>query len=137
MSGPRGTASWRRILIVATTATAMALLLLVATAGAHKRTFETTLQFKKPETVSSTVNTYEGRVISEKKRCVRDRKINVEAFDTRIAQAFSTFTGTWAVQGPRPPKGTTLVAFTPKKFLKKSKKHRHKCASDFAEKKAP
>ena len=119
-------------------ALALGAVVLADATSAHKRTYETTLQFKVRK-ASEGVNTYEGRVISERARCERDRAVHVDAFDTRIASTRSLIDGSWTVTGSsaHPPKGTTLIAFTPRKFLKRSKKHRHKCASDFAERKAP
>ena len=117
---------------------ALAAFVLADVASAHKRIYETTLQFKVKE-ASPGVNRYEGRVVSEKARCEGDREVHIDAFDVRIATAVSLVNGDWAVTGDsaHPPKGTTLIAFTKGKFLKRSKKHRHKCASDFAERKAP
>ena len=108
------------------------------TAGAHKQTYETSLTFQ-AKSASPTVNEYSGQVNSERAKCERYRVVNVDAFDVRIATAISLVTGEWSVQqsAPLPPKGTTLIAFTPKKFIKRNDEHRHKCASDFAEKKAP
>jgi hypothetical protein len=119
-------------------AMALGVLLLTGPASAHKRTFETTLQFK-VRAVSDGLNQYEGRVVSDRAKCERKRKVHVDAFDIRIASTVSLASGSWAALGgtAHPPKGTTLIAFTPRKFLKRSRKHRHKCASDFAEKKAP
>jgi len=124
---------WTVALIVA----ALGLTLLLSTASAHKRSFETTVQLK-TTAVTDTVLQFEGRVVSDRAKCKRYRSVFVDAFDTRIAEATSLINGDWLVQaGPRPPKGTTLIAFSPRKFLKRSKKHKHKCESDFAEKKAP
>ncbi len=119
-------------------ALALGAVVLADAASAHKRTYETTLQFK-VRGASAGVNTYEGRVISERAKCESDRAVHIDALDTRIATAVSLLNGDWSVTGSsaHPPKGTTLIAFTPREFLKRSKKHRHKCASDFAERKAP
>jgi len=127
-----------RRFVVLGLALALGAVALADVASAHKRIYETTLQFKVKE-ASPGVNQYEGRVVSERSRCEAGRAIHIDAFDTRIASAVSLLNGDWAVTGDsaHPPKGTTLIAFTKGKFLKRSKKHRHKCASDFAEKRAP
>ncbi len=112
--------------------------LFAGTAGAHKRIYETTLTFQ-AKSASPTVNEYSGKVESERAKCERYRTINVDAFDTQIATATSLINGDWLVQqsASLPPKGTTLIAFTKGKVLKRNDDHRHKCSSDFAEKKAP
>ena len=128
----------RRGFVALSLAMALGMLVFTGSASAHKRTYETTRQFKVQE-ASPGVNQYEGRVVSERAACVGGREVHIDAFDTRIASALSLSNGDWSVLGDsaHPPKGTTLIAFTKGKFLKRSKKHRHKCASDFAEKKAP
>lgn len=126
-----------RAIVTLALAAALVAAVTAGTAAAHKVTFESKLQLK-VAALSDTVNQYSGKVTSDRSKCVRFRRVNVTAFGAQIATATTLISGSWLVQAsPRPARGTELIAFTPRKFLKRSKKHKHKCASDFTERKAP
>jgi hypothetical protein len=116
---------------------ALAFSIACASASAHKVTYSTTLQLK-VKSVDATTTEYSGKVTSESSRCLAGRTVEVTANGALIATATTLANGDWlATSAPPPAKGTTLIASTPRKFLKRSKKHRHKCASDLTERKAP
>jgi hypothetical protein len=105
-------------------------------AGAHKIRFETNLQFK-IDVLSDTQVTYSGRIESPRATCEVGRIVNVTQAGAVIATTTTDFAGNWTVVDSKPPKGSDVTVFTPKKVLKKSRKHRHKCAPDTATRKVP
>lgn len=125
----------RPLAILASAAAVLVLSMAVGSAGAHKVGFETNLQLKVSE-LSRTVTQLSGKVVSPKGKCVRGRAVNVSINGLFVGRVFSTFNGFWLLNVSKPAKGSTVVAFTPKKFLKKSRKHKHKCRPDSSQKKA-
>jgi hypothetical protein len=105
-------------------------------AAGHKVLFDTNLQLK-IDTLNETQDTFSGKVTSTRARCEVGRLVNVMHAGVTIATATTDLAGNWTVVGPRPPKGDDVTAFTPKKILKKSRKHRHRCARDIVTHKAP
>jgi len=105
-------------------------------AAGHKVVFDTNLQLK-IDTLTDTQDTFSGKVTSTRARCEVGRLVNVTHAGVTIAQATTDLAGNWTVVGPRPPKGDDVTAFTPKKILKKNRKHRHRCAPDITTHKAP
>jgi hypothetical protein len=103
--------------------------------SAHKRTYESTLQLK-IDPIDTTTSLYSGRVSSDRAKCENGREVTVSVGGSAIAGATTALGGAWSVVGPTQPKGTTITATMPRKFLKRSKKHKHKCASDFVERRA-
>jgi hypothetical protein len=95
-------------------------------ASGHKVTHATNLQLKL-DTLNDTTEQYSGKVTSTKGACKAGRTITITAAGVAVASTVSGATGDWAVTGPVPAKGTQITASTPKKFLKRNKKHRHKC----------
>jgi antitoxin (DNA-binding transcriptional repressor) of toxin-antitoxin stability system len=95
-------------------------------ASGHKVTYASNLQLKL-ETLNNTTEQFSGKVTSTKAACKAGRTITITQAGTPIATTVSNVSGDWAVTGPVPPKGTEITASTPKKFLKRNKKHRHKC----------
>jgi hypothetical protein len=93
----------------------------------HKVKYPTSLQLK-IDSVNDTTDVFSGKVTSTKGACVVARQINVSANGVLLATTFSSIDGSWTVTGPKQTKGTDVTAFTPKKILKKNRKHRHKCA---------
>jgi hypothetical protein len=91
----------------------------------------------KIDTLNDTQDTFSGKVTSTRARCEAGRVVNVTHAGVTIATATTDLAGNWTVVGPRPPKGDDVTAFTPKKVLKKSRKHRHRCARDIVTHKAP
>lgn len=135
--GSEGKLARTRLLWVLATASALTLSLGLGTATAHKRTYESNVQVK-ADAVSDTVLGLSGKVTSDRAGCAAGRTVSITANGVEIATATTLINGDWSAQAtPRPPKGTALIASTPRKFLKRSKHHKHKCASDFSERKAP
>jgi len=135
--GSRGKAVRMRLLGALATASGLALSLGIGTATAHKFAYESNVQVK-ADAVSDTVLGLSGKVTSDRAKCVSGRTITITANGVEIATATTLANGEWSAQAtPRPPKGTTLIATTPRKFLKRSNRHRHKCESDFSERRAP
>lgn len=130
-------AAMRQVAVVAALALTLLLVLMAGTAGAHKRIVETNLQLKLDPS-GNTVLPLSGKLTSERDRCEGGRTVNVTVNGALVATTTTLVNGDWFAQlSPRPAKGTTLIASTPGKFLKRSTKHRHKCASDFAERRVP
>jgi hypothetical protein len=101
----------------------------------HKVTYPTTLQLK-IDSVNDTTDQFSGKVTSTKAACTVGRTITVFESGVPVATTISNVAGDWAVTGPKAPKNTDVTATTPKKFLKKNKKHRHKCAAAATTRKA-
>ena len=105
-------------------------------AAAHKVVFATNLQLKIDE-LNTTQDTFSGKIESIRARCEVGRVVTVTHAGVTIATATTDLAGNWTVVGPKPPKRDDVTAFTPKKILKKSRKHRHRCAPDITTRKAP
>jgi hypothetical protein len=105
-------------------------------AAGHTVTFDTNLQLK-IDTLNDTTDTFSGKVTSRRAACEVGRTIFVTHAGATIATATTDAAGNWTVTGPRPPKGDDVTAFTPKKILKKNRRHRHRCARDVTTHKAP
>ena len=105
-------------------------------AAAHKVVFATNLQLKIDE-LNATQDTFSGKIESTRARCEVGRVVTVTHAGVTIATATTDLAGNWTVVGPKPPKRDDVTAFTPKKILKKSRKHRHRCAPDITTRKAP
>jgi hypothetical protein len=101
-------------------------LVLALPAIGHKITYPTNLQLK-ADTLNDTTEQYSGKVTSTKGACKPGRTIIIFQSGAAIATTVSNVSGDWAVTAPVPPKGTIITASTPKKFLVRNKKHRHKC----------
>jgi hypothetical protein len=108
----------------------------VGPASAHKVRHDTNLQLR-IEALNDTQDTFSGKVESQRDACERGRSIIVTHAGVTIATATTDLAGNWTVVGPRPPKRDDGTAFTPKKVLKKNRKHRHRCAADITTRKAP
>ena len=126
----------RTKLAVASAALCAIALSVALPASGHKITFDTHMQFKL-ETASDTTDTFSGKVVSVRARCEAGRTIFISHAGVTIATATSDPAGNWTVTGPRPPKGDDVTAFLPKKFLKKNRRHRHRCARVVVTHKAP
>jgi hypothetical protein len=111
-------------------------LALTPLASGHKVKYPTGLQLK-IDSVDTATAQYSGKVSSTRGACVVARTINVSANGVLLATTFSNIAGDWNVTGPKQAKGTEVTAFTPKKILKKNRKHRHKCAAALNTRKAP
>jgi hypothetical protein len=123
----RRSSTGRRLrLALLTVAVCVAGLALVLPAIAHKVTYATNLQLKL-DTLNDTTEQYSGKVTSTKGACKAGRTITISAAGAPVASTVSGVGGDWAVTAPVPAKGTVITASTPKKFLVRNKKHRHKC----------
>lgn len=122
-----GRAGRRRAIAAALGAVAM-MALAVTPASAHKQGWDTNLQVK-VDVLNATTTQYSGDVRSEKPACERYREITVTTGGVAVATAISDIAGNWLVfvNGPPPAKNQDVIASTPKKFLKRNSKHRHKC----------
>jgi hypothetical protein len=127
--------SWIRLGVLASVMAAIGLAVALPASG-HKVVYDTHLQFK-IDTLNDTQDTFSGKVTSTRARCEVGRIVNVTHAGVTIATATTDLAGNWTVVGPRPPKGDDVTAFTPKKILKKNRKHRHRCAPDIQTHKAP
>jgi hypothetical protein len=109
-------------------ATAAALALIVAPASGHKRAYDTSLQLK-VDGLTATTTQYSGSVKSEKGACERNRTITITTAGVEIGQVVSDGAGNYSivVTGPPPAKNQDVIASTPKKFIKRNSKHKHKC----------
>jgi hypothetical protein len=105
-------------------------------ASAHKVRYDANLQLR-IEVLNDTQDTFSGKIESQRDACERGRTINVTHAGVTIATAITDLAGNWTVVGPRPPKRADVTAFTPKKVLKKNRKHRHRCAAEITTRKAP
>jgi hypothetical protein len=129
-SGPK----LRRIAAAAALAALIGALFVTVT-SAHKRSYDSTLQLRIAP-VDAATSLYSGRVNSDRAKCESGRTVTVAVGGSVIVGATTAPGGTWSAVGPSQPKGTTVTATMPRKFLKRSKKHKHKCTSDFVERKA-
>jgi hypothetical protein len=111
-------------------------LALALPAAGHKVVHDTHLQLKIDAT-SDTQDTFSGKVTSARAACTVGRTVAITHAAVTIATATTDLAGNYTVIGPRPPKGDDVTAFTPKKVLKKNRKHRHRCAPDIQTHKAP
>jgi hypothetical protein len=111
-------------------------LALALPATGHKVRYDTNLQLK-IDILTDTSDTFSGKVTSQRAACTRGRVITVTHAGVPIATATSDLAGNWTATGPRPPKGDDVTAFTPRKVLKKNRKHRHRCVADVVTHKAP
>jgi hypothetical protein len=114
--------------LVVALATVAALALIVAPASGHKKAYDTSLQLK-VDGLTATTTQYSGSVHSTKGACERNRVITITTLGVAIAQVTSDAAGNYTVTvtGPPPAKNQDVVASTPKKFLKRNSKHKHKC----------
>jgi hypothetical protein len=116
------------IRLAATVAAVCALgLALALPAIGHKVKYPTNLQLK-IDTINDTTDQFSGKVTSTKAACIKGRTISVSQAGVLIGTTVSNFAGDWVLTGPKVPKNTDVTATTPRKILKKNKKHRHKCA---------
>src|SRR5215207_9947827 len=76
----------------------------------------------KIEIVNDTTDSFSGRVVSDKAKCVPGRIINITHNGVLIATATTDAAGNFTVNGPRPPKGDDVVAILTKKILRKNRK---------------
>jgi hypothetical protein len=124
-----------RLVVLAGLAAAVAAAIALP-AAAHKVVFATNLQLKIDE-LNTTQDTFSGKIESTRARCEVGRVVTVTHAGVTIATATTDLAGNWTVVGQKPPKGDDVTAFTPKKILKKNRKHRHRCAPDITTRKAP
>jgi hypothetical protein len=127
---------WLGVGIAAAAAVAAIGVVVVGPASAHKIRYETNLQLK-IDVLNDTQDTFSGKIESQRDACERGRFINVTHAGVTIATATTDLAGNWTVVGPRPPKRADVTAFSPKKVLKKNRKHRHRCVADVVTHKAP
>jgi hypothetical protein len=131
-----GTARRGRAIAVALGAVALVAISAIP-ASAHKRGYDTSLQLK-VDKLTATSTQYTGSVRSEKPACERNREITITTGGVAIGTATSDFNGdyTVVVNGTPPAKNQDVIASTPKKFLKRNAKHRHKCRAATVTRKA-
>jgi hypothetical protein len=127
--------NWIRLAVLGALTVSAAVALALPAAG-HKVVYDSHLQFKIDAT-SDTQDTYSGQVNSNRGACMVGRVVNVTHAGVTIATATTDLAGNWTVVGPRPPKNDDVSAFTPKKILKKNRKHSHRCTPDITTRKAP
>jgi hypothetical protein len=113
-----------------------ATLALAMPATGHKLVYPTSLQLK-IDTLSDTQDTFSGKVSSTRAACQSGRTVTITHAGVTIATATTDVAGNYTVAGPRPPKGDDVSAFTPKKVLKKNRRHTHRCARDVVTHNAP
>ena len=108
--------------------TAAALALIVAPASGHKTAYDTSLQLK-VDGLTATTTQYSGSVNSERGACERNRTITITTLGVTVATVVSDAAGNYnvVVTGPPPAKNQDVIASTPKKFIKRNSKHKHKC----------
>ena len=117
----------RRSRIGAAAAAVSAIGLAVALpASGHKVAFDTNLKIRL-DTLNPTTEQYSGKVRSEKAACEAGRTITVSQSGVPVGTTVSNSGGDWVLTGPVPPKGAQITVSTPRKILKKNKKHTHKC----------
>jgi len=120
------------ILILATVA--MASVVFVAGANAHKAKFDTavTIKYDKPAKNDPYAKAaFDGSLSSAKARCEKNRTVDVlrretNGTETLIGSDVTDLTGAWAIQPGSVTPGT-YFAQTAKKVLRKNRKHRHVC----------
>jgi hypothetical protein len=108
-----------------------------APASGHKQGFDASLQLK-VDPLTTTTTQYSGSVRSDKPACERNREITLTTGGVVIGTATSDFSGDYLVviTGTPPAKNQDVIASTPRKLLKRSKKHVHKCRPDTVTRKA-
>ena len=118
-------------------ALALGAVVLADVAIGHKQGYDTSLQLK-VDPLTTTTTQYAGSVRSEKPRCERNREITITAGGVAIGTATSDFNGeyTVVVTGTPPAKNQDVIASTPKTFLKRNSKHKHKCRAATVTRKA-
>jgi hypothetical protein len=121
-----GTARGVRIGAVAAAVSAIGLAVALPASG-HKVAYDTNLNKVRFDTLNDTTERYSGKVMSPKPKCEAGRTITVTQSGVAVGTTVSNSEGEWVLTGPVPPKGAQLTVSTPKKILKKNKKHRHKC----------
>ena len=104
-------------------------------ASGHKVAFDTSLTLRL-DTLNDTTEQYSGKVRSEKAGCEAGRKITVSQSGVPVGTTVSNSGGDWVLTGAVPPKGAQITVSTPKKILKKNKKHKHKCKAASLSRKA-
>jgi hypothetical protein len=124
-----------RLAVLGTLVLSVALALALPAEG-HKVVYDTHLQLK-VDALNDAQDTFSGKVTSTRAACEMGRLVNVMHAGVTIATATTDLAGNWTVVGPRPPKNDDVTAFVPKKVLKKSRKHRHRCGPDTQTHKAP
>jgi hypothetical protein len=95
-------------------------------ASGHKVAYDTNLKIRF-DTLNDTTEQYSGKVMSSKPKCEAGRTITLTQSGVPVGTTVSNSAGAWVLTGPVPPKGAQLTLSTPRKILKKNKKHRHKC----------
>jgi hypothetical protein len=105
-------------------------------AVAHKVTHDSNLQLK-ITSIDATTSQYSGKVTSTRSACEAGRPVSVLANGALISSATTLVGGSWSATGATQAKHTTVVATIPRKFLKRNKKHKHKCAPASAQRKTP
>src|SRR5262249_34865265 len=99
----------------------------VAPGLAHKITYSTSLQLK-IDSINSTTHPFSGKGTSNKGAWTGGRTITVSGSGEPGGSTASNVAGDWALTAPTAPKNSDVTASTPKKILKKNRKHLHKCA---------
>ena len=127
--------SGRRSLIALVAIGATALAASLPAAIGHKQGYDSNLQLKIDE-LSATTSQFSGMITSNKGACESGRPVTVTANGVTIATATSVPGGAWSATGPAQVKGTTVIAAIPRKILKRSKKHKHKCTAESAQRQA-
>jgi hypothetical protein len=97
-------------------------------ASGHKVAYETKLQIRFDK-LNDTTEQYSGKVKSQKPACEVGRTLTLTLSGSLVGTTVSDSAGHWVLTGPLPTKGAQMTLSTPKKILKKNKKHLHKCKS--------
>jgi hypothetical protein len=124
----RGTVSTVRTFAALSLVLALGVLVLANVASAHKQRWDTDLQLR-VDRLTATTTQYSGSVRSERAKCERNRVITITTGGVAIGTATSDFEGNYTVvvTGTPPAKNQDVIASTPKTFLKRNSKHKHKC----------
>jgi hypothetical protein len=89
-----------------------------------------------PTALSDTTIDYAGQVNSESKLCRAGRALELFVGGNHLTTVTTDRAGGWSVTGVRPAQGTEVTAAVSSK-VKRTRRHRHRCAADSITKKAP
>jgi len=130
------TTSRRARIAIGAAVAAVALAVSLPAALGHKKKFDSNVQLKIDKSTGNTA-VYSGKVTSDKGKCRNKRRIVLKVNGVVFATATTIPGGTWSVTAQKYPKGTFVLAKAKKRFLKKNRKHRHKCKPDITQKRVP
>ena len=124
-----------RLAVVLGVVCVLGLAVSLQTAGAHRVSFDSSVKLKLAK-LDVTTTQFSGEVTSVRAACEVGRTVTITVNGAVIATATSVVGGAWSATAPAPAKGSTVIATVQRKWLKRNKKHRHKCRPASAQRRA-